>query len=947
MKFKKELYHYQIDILNVFENEVSRWDKKIHIVAPPWSGKTIVWLEMMTRLKNNTLILVPNLTLQEQWKDKLEKFFLEDWEKIEELVSTDPNLIKKINIITYQSLTQTWDENDMVNQKILENWYNDFKEEFDTREEFDTYIISLKENNIWEYSELFSKYKKWVKLNSDSDMIDNLLSDKVKNFFANLKEYNIGTIIVDEAHHLTSWWSRVIFYLWNYLSNPFIIWLTATPPFDNADFFDLNDDYSNLLWEVDYYIPTPAIIKSWRLAPYNDLVYFVKPDETLNNILKQKEQILKEFLIKENKNISNTIYQILEKDYEKLEKNSQEILNSYLRFIYNFTKELDISNYINESTTDILNLEDIAKATWKWLITQKIKENNWVDWDKIKKIFFDLWYIWRWNNFYRFQTPIEKLLIYSKTKINWVKDILNKEISNLWNNLKCAIITDFLSQESDYINCEYIFEELLNEYKNLNPYLVSGQWIWKIWQDWNKMQVLDETIVWITKKLELWEAKLLIWTRWILWEWWDCPKLNTLIDITWVMAYMSVNQVRWRAIRLDTDNLKKCSNVYDIVCIWEWFQWLKDYRRLEWKHEKFYWVNDAWIIVKWVDHVYPNLESHLKDYKKINENMLFRSSLRDVIYWYWWIWWEYSNKEIFGLHLEINNAFSIFPYAKTSIFSLFKLIKVFSKETKLKEIANSYYFVIVYNFLSDFISDITNTLIDNKILPEDFEYELNKDNYWNVQIISKYKDELLSKWYITYLSSIFSPTTSQKYILSMKSWIIENGVLWESKIYFPLPEVLSKNKEYRENFLDYLAPYDSKNKIRKKKKGPNILSSPWYFAITILWAVIWFLNFLVDSNYSYEIMLLLKIIIFWPIIFFIFINFIILLIKIIQKMAKIVTFLNYILSKLNFYNYYLLANKKKLRKDFDFIFLNSIDIDKKDYIWKIPFITSKIEKLWI
>jgi superfamily II DNA or RNA helicase len=127
MKFKFPLYHYQEDVLNVFHKEIDRWDTKIHIVAPPWSWKTIMWLEMISRLEWNHLILVPNLTLQYQWKDKIEKFFLEEWEKIENLVSTRTQEIKKINIITYQSLTSSNNNNDLIMDQIINYWFEDIK----------------------------------------------------------------------------------------------------------------------------------------------------------------------------------------------------------------------------------------------------------------------------------------------------------------------------------------------------------------------------------------------------------------------------------------------------------------------------------------------------------------------------------------------------------------------------------------------------------------------------------------------------------------------------------------------------------------------------------------------------------------------------------------------------------------------------------------------------
>jgi hypothetical protein len=39
----------------------------------------------------------------------------------------------------------------------------------------------------------------------------------------------------------------VLFYLYEELLNPFIIGLTATPPFDDADFFTLDENYVKLL----------------------------------------------------------------------------------------------------------------------------------------------------------------------------------------------------------------------------------------------------------------------------------------------------------------------------------------------------------------------------------------------------------------------------------------------------------------------------------------------------------------------------------------------------------------------------------------------------------------------------------------------------------------------------------------------------------------------------
>ncbi|OIP53569.1 hypothetical protein AUK10_02260 [Candidatus Gracilibacteria bacterium CG2_30_37_12] len=846
MRFQQELYHYQDDILAVFESEKARGDKKIHIVAPPGSGKTIVGLEMITRLDTPTLILVPNITLQFQWKDKLEKLFLESGETIESLVSTEIQSIRKINIITYQSLTTTGGEDDIIMVKIYDLWFGDFSGEFLERKDFEEFIQNLKESNSQEYSDTVGVYKKKLKLDTTEGMLEKLLSEKAKTYFLELGVNNIGAIVVDEAHHLTAWWSRVVYHLWEILENPYIIGLTATPPFDNVDFFDLDDSYAKLLGEVDYYIPTPAIIKSGRLAPYNDLVQFVEPGKDLQDILDAKEKLLNVFLETERVSIAKHIFSIVEEESEKLLKNNPELLDSYLRFIYHSAPELDISEYITENTIEPIILEDIAKSTGKWLMNKKIKDSKSDNQTPVKSLFFDLGYIWRGSNFFRFQTPIEKLLIYSKSKIEAVKIILRKERENLGSELRSTIITDFLSADSDYINCQYIFEELKTEFSDLNPYLISGQGIWKIGANGETELLLNETTLSVTEKLMKGEIRLLIGTRGILGEGWDCPKLNTLIDLTGIVAYMSVNQVRGRAIRLDRDNLHKTANIYDIVCIGEGYQGMKDFTRLENKHEKFYGVNDAGMVVKGVDHIYPNLRVHLCDRIKINENMLKRSSFRDAIYDLWGVGKEYANKETFGLHLEVRDAFRIFPLIPLPFGSMGNIRTMFQETSVLKYMGQSYYFAIIEKFLSRFIQAIMQVLQENKILPADFIYNLKRDEQGNFKLTSTYKDDLVSKAFMLHISQIFSPITKQKYVLEVPMRQLENDTWSDNILTVGLPDVLSKNKKYRETLETSLLKFlfgntEDEMKIQIELNNKNQQYNFLIKMSNILWIIVWFI----------------------------------------------------------------------------------------------------------
>jgi superfamily II DNA or RNA helicase len=75
-------------------------------------------------------------------------------------------------------------------------------------------LENFKTENPEDFVKTFSKYRKRQK---NIINVEKIITEKVKDYFILLKENNIDVIIVDEAHHLTNWWSNVIFYLWKYL----------------------------------------------------------------------------------------------------------------------------------------------------------------------------------------------------------------------------------------------------------------------------------------------------------------------------------------------------------------------------------------------------------------------------------------------------------------------------------------------------------------------------------------------------------------------------------------------------------------------------------------------------------------------------------------------------------------------------------------------------------
>ncbi len=339
------------------------------------------------------------------------------------------------------------------------------------------------------------------------------------------------------------------------------------------------------------------------------------------------------------------------------------------------------------------------------------------------------------------------------------------------NNLRVAIITDFLDVESDWINGHFIFDELTKSHASLNPYLVSGQWIWKL-ENWIKIET-NETILSVTEKLTKWETKLVIGTRGILGEWWDCPAVNTLIDLTGVSAYMSVNQVHGRAIRLDKENPEKVANIYDIICLGNWYQWMRDFERLEKKHSQFYWVDDSGLIIKELDHIYPQLERMIANPEKINSYTIKKSSLRSMVRELWGIGGEYKNEEIFSLSIEILRPYeSLYLPSKIKFRDMKKLLEEKKQWVNLLELGNTTYHKVLRQWIEEIIDATLQVMRPFGLIPWDFNtFILNWTENGSITIISDYRDPLVSKKFIETIAPLFNTITNQKYILKNKDII--------------------------------------------------------------------------------------------------------------------------------------------------------------------------------
>ena len=102
LQFKGTWRVYQARVLDRAEHYAR--DGKIHIVAAPGSGKTTLGIELIRRLQGTALVLVPTITIREQWIARIKEAFLCDGVDAEAYLSQRLKNPRSITVTTYQAL---------------------------------------------------------------------------------------------------------------------------------------------------------------------------------------------------------------------------------------------------------------------------------------------------------------------------------------------------------------------------------------------------------------------------------------------------------------------------------------------------------------------------------------------------------------------------------------------------------------------------------------------------------------------------------------------------------------------------------------------------------------------------------------------------------------------------------------------------------------------------
>ena len=568
LSFKGQWRQYQQRVLDKSESFMD--DGKIHLVAAPGSGKTTLGIEFIRRFGNPTLILVPTVTIRQQWVDRIKQAFLSDANQAEQLISQDLKRPKMITVATYQALHSAM--NQVVGYGLIEDTDDTAQQEHFNFQDFD---------------------------------IRKTFEDK-----------DLGTLCLDECHHLRNeWWKSLEIFRKSFPKIKMIS-LTATPPYEGEP--ALWERYISMCGEIDEEITVPELVKEGTLCPHQDYVYFAFPTMEERTQLDQFEKQKLNFLTKLSTdiNFSNTIQsspalsnQI--SDDELLA--NPKYLSAILIFLR--SKELPFPQRFQE----LLAAKALPTFTLEWFETLLngiiFQVPNWFGFteEAFNQLKSDL----KANGLIeRNQVKLirnkkqDVLLNQSLGKLNAVRDIFKAEYQSLGNNLRQLVLTDFIRKDFQVHlgdkNAQFTQLGVLSYFESIRREMIEQSWTVPVavltgslvviptsakehlerlipnsrlsydvigqlsQEDYLKVSISGSYHDLVTALTQLFQdgyIQVIIGTKSLLGEGWDAPCVNSLILASFVGSFMLSNQMRGRAIRVWPDNPNKTSNIWHLVSI--------------------------------------------------------------------------------------------------------------------------------------------------------------------------------------------------------------------------------------------------------------------------------------------------------------------------------------------------------------------------------------------
>lgn len=566
--FKYDWRAYQQRILDNLTEHLD--NDHLHVVAPPGSGKTVLGWEVAIRINKPTLILAPTIAIRNQWIQRFCDLFLQE-KQIPDWISTDIRKPSFITVATYQGLHAACTET---------------KEKVHDQEKED-------------------------------DGAKKINQTALKRITDRLKKQRVGTLVLDEAHHLKNAWWQTLFRIKEQLK-PIVVGLTATPPYDvsAAEW----KRYMEMNGPIDEEIAVPELIKANDLCLHQDYVHFMLPTQAeVQRVQAFREKAANLFTsLKQDE----TLIQAMEGHpyWSDPTEHLDSIYNNLSFYSACLIFLAAAGKVIPDFHKDIIGDQDLGIPLLDYVWMQRLlqfylaKEQRYFEaFDKHRTALENRLrrhgiYENKRIDFLNNKTITHNLGT-SIQKLDGIRDIVDFEYTRLERKLRLVVLADYIRKEffpnstSNELELTRlgvfpIFEKLRRENRNKKKIAVlTGSFIiiptsakMSLQQKAAELGLSDigfsivpfdsdylsvnlqeslkhQLVHLVTQIFQEGEVEVLIGTKALLGEGWDAPAINALILASFVGSFVLSNQMRGRAIRTEKGNANKTSNIWHLACL--------------------------------------------------------------------------------------------------------------------------------------------------------------------------------------------------------------------------------------------------------------------------------------------------------------------------------------------------------------------------------------------
>ncbi len=565
--FNGEFRDYQKNVLDNLDRHMA--NGKIHVVAAPGSGKTILGLEIIRRLGNSALVLSPSVTIRQQWGERFAAKFLHNGELLEDYFSYDLKAPGLVTSVTYQALHAAWKKTVSVDEPTEDEGEGKPDDE-SQQEDF-----------------------------SGFDLI------------AAIKVAGIKTLCLDEAHHLRSEWQKALeAFVAAVQSEMTVVSLTATPPYDSTG--SEWDRYISMCGEIDEEIFVPQLVAQGSLCPHQDYIYFNYP--TAAEMEAARSYQAKALACTQEIVKSPLLDEILIQCgiLTNFRGREEEILENAKGYVALLSLAQAGGRIIPKGVVQLLLPEGklpgatlhFAETAFSFVAANPAIFSEETS-EKLKKELMQCGLVERREIRLAASPGVTRSLLSSIGKLESIQRIVEAESAQMGQSLRMLVLTDHIRKDClrlvgtenpiDAMGTVPVFEAVRRAAgSGIRAAVLTGSLVivpnasmpairdlarersvpcssWQIrTTDFSEMTFDSSNknkVELLTEAFRRGWIHILVGTKSLLGEGWDSPCINSLILASFVGSFMLSNQMRGRAIRIDPEHLDKVSNIWHLVTV--------------------------------------------------------------------------------------------------------------------------------------------------------------------------------------------------------------------------------------------------------------------------------------------------------------------------------------------------------------------------------------------